>query len=96
MVPTILPDDASNKEVTWKSNHPEIVEVDKEDYVTPKAIGDAEITVATKDSNKTASCAVSVVNNKVPASSFDLNKEHLSLFLNCSSNNRDVDPTMQH
>ena len=60
---TVAPDDATNKEVTWSSDKPEIVTVDATGKVTGVAIGEATITVTTEDGGKTATCKVAV---KVP------------------------------
>ena len=58
---TVAPDDATNKEVTWSSDKPEIVTVDATGKVTGVAIGEATITVTTEDGGKTATCKVSVL-----------------------------------
>lgn len=60
---TVAPDDATNQNVTWKSDNPEIVTVDATGKVTGVAIGEATITVTTEDGGKTATCKVAV---KVP------------------------------
>ena len=60
---TVVPDDATNKEVTWSSDKPEIVTVDATGKVTGVATGEATITVTTEDGGKTATCKVAV---KVP------------------------------
>ena len=60
---TVAPDDATNQNVTWKSDNPEIVTVDANGKVTGVAIGEATITVTTEDGGKTATCKVAV---KVP------------------------------
>ena len=60
---TVAPDDATNKEVTWSSDKPEIVTVDATGKVTGVATGEATITVTTEDGGKTATCKVAV---KVP------------------------------
>ena len=57
---TVLPEDATDKTVTWSSSAPEIVSVDKDGNVQALAVGDAVITVATADGGKTAECIVTV------------------------------------
>ena len=76
---TVKPDDATNKTVTWKSDKPEIVEVDSNGNVTAKAAGTATIT-ATAD-GKSASCKVTVNGQPatVPVQSVGLNQTTLEL-----------------
>ena len=56
----VSPDDASNQEVSWSSDKPEIAEVSASGQVTGKAPGAAVITVTTADGKKTATCTVTV------------------------------------
>jgi LPXTG-motif cell wall-anchored protein len=56
---TVLPADAANKNVTWASSNEAIATV-ADGVVTPKAPGQATITVKTDDGNKTAACTVTV------------------------------------
>ena len=51
---TVAPADATNQNVMWKSDKPEIVSVDDNGKVTGVAIGEATITVTTEDGGKTA------------------------------------------
>lgn len=57
---TISPKDAANKNVSWKSDKPEIAAVDANGKVTGVAAGEATITVTTEDGGKTATCRVTV------------------------------------
>lgn len=58
---TILPTNASNKELTWVSSNPEIATVNQEGCVTAISVGDTKITAsATDDSGVSAECAVTV------------------------------------
>ena len=58
---TVAPATATNKTVTWSSDHPEIAEVNAETgLITAKAAGVAVITVKTEDGGKTATCTVNV------------------------------------
>ena len=56
---TVLPENASNKDVTWSSSDISVATVDN-GYVMPVGVGNTVITVTTVDGNKTAQCAVSV------------------------------------
>ena len=60
LVATVLPADASNKNVTWTSSDANVASVDANGKVTALAPGDAVITVKTEDGEQTASCAVTV------------------------------------
>ena len=64
---TVLPANATNKDVTWSTSDATIATVDK-GTVTGVAEGEATITVKTVDGEKTATCKVKVE----PASSTDL------------------------
>ncbi|MGN1232879.1 MAG: Ig domain-containing protein [Candidatus Cryptobacteroides sp.] len=57
---TVLPAEATNKNVTWSSDKPEIASVDAAGKVTGVSIGEATITVTTEDGGKTATCKVKV------------------------------------
>ena len=59
LVATVQPSNATNKNVTWTSSKPEVATV-VDGNVTAVTKGTTTITVATKDGNKTATCAVTV------------------------------------
>lgn len=56
---TVLPEDATNKEVTWSSDKPDVASVDN-GVVLAKSAGTAIISVTSKDGGKVASCEVTV------------------------------------
>ena len=62
---TILPENATNKEIKWLSDNPTVAKVDSTTGVVTAVAekGTANITVTTTDGGKTATCAVTV---KVP------------------------------
>ena len=59
LVATVLPEDATDKSVTWASNNEDVATV-VDGVVTAVAAGTATITVTTVDGNLTATCAVTV------------------------------------
>lgn len=60
---TINPTNATNKNVTWKSDNTQIATVDTAGKITTIKEGTAKITVKTKDGNYTATCIVTVSKN---------------------------------
>jgi len=58
---TVLPANATNKSVTWKSSQSSVVKVDDNGVITAIAVGDATITcTATDGSDISATCTVTV------------------------------------
>ncbi len=78
LIATVVPADATNKAVTWKSSNTEVATVDSNGKVTAKKVGTAEVTVTTKDGNKTATCIVKVTANTVAVTGVKLNKTSIS------------------
>jgi hypothetical protein len=76
LTPTILPENATNKNVTWSSSNNLVATVDALGKVTALSAGTATITVTTIDQNKTAQCLVTVVNQ---VTSVSLNKSQITL-----------------
>ena len=62
---TILPENATDREVTWKSSDVVIVSVDSNGTLTAHKAGIADITVTTSN-RKSAKCTVTVVDNGEP------------------------------
>lgn len=58
---TVLPENATNKEVIWTSSDNAVATVTAEGVVTAVGEGTADITATTKDGGKTATCTVTVV-----------------------------------
>ena len=61
LVATIIPSNASNKDVTWSSSNPSVATVSSSGVVTAKDFGSSIITVRTNDGGQTATCTVSVL-----------------------------------
>ena len=57
---TIAPANATNKNITWSSDKPDIASVDASGKVTAHKVGEAVVTVTSEDGGKTASCKVNV------------------------------------
>lgn len=62
---TVMPENATNKNVTWSSSNEKIATV-KNGVVTALSEGKATITVTTEDGNKTAECVVTVTKKDEP------------------------------
>lgn len=56
----VLPNEATDKEVTWSSSNDNIATVSNEGLVSAKKDGTVVITVTTKDGGKTATCKITV------------------------------------
>jgi uncharacterized protein YjdB/beta-glucanase (GH16 family) len=78
---TVLPSNATNKNVTWSSNNTTIATVSATGLVTGKAIGSAIITVTTQDGAKTATSTITVNNVNVPVTSVTLSPTTATLAL---------------
>ena len=76
LVATVLPSNASNKNLTWSSSDDNVATVDSNGLVTAVGGGNANITVTTVDGGHTAQCEINVIVN---VNSVSLNKNELSL-----------------
>ena len=77
---TVEPTNATNKNVTWSSDHEAVATVDQNGTVTARRGGQATITVTTADGSKTATCTVRVrIQIGEPVQSVGLNKTELAL-----------------
>ena len=76
---TISPSNATNKEVIWSSSKSSIISIDDNGVAEAKASGTAKITVTTVDSNKTATCNVTVNPSTVAVSGVTLDQSTLAL-----------------
>lgn len=75
----VAPENATNKNVTWKSDNEKVAKVSSTGRVTAVKAGTTKITVTTVDGKKTATCTVTVKANKVPVKSVKLNKTKLTM-----------------
>lgn len=60
LVATVLPNDASNKAVTWSSSNQSVATVSSNGVVTAVGAGNATITVTTVDGGFTAQCSATI------------------------------------
>ena len=60
LLPSIAPDNATNKNVTWRSDKTTVATVNGNGRVSAVGVGTANITVTTVDGSRTATCAVMV------------------------------------
>lgn len=77
LLAAVLPDDATNKQVVWTSSNSSVASVSQNGAVTALKVGTAVITVTTADGGFTATCAVTVVPNKIelkPGLGYKLNE----------------------
>ena len=61
LVATVVPEDATNKAITWSSSDTEVATVDENGVVTAVGAGEAIITVTTVDGEFTDTCTVTVM-----------------------------------
>jgi len=76
---TVLPDNATNKNVSWSSSDEKDATVSANGEVTAVAPGKAAITVTTEDGAKTAKCEVTINKRIYPVESVSLDKTSLEL-----------------
>ncbi|MDR1198909.1 MAG: Ig-like domain-containing protein, partial [Prevotellaceae bacterium] len=75
----VLPSNATNKSVSWKSDHTNIATVDAGGLVTGKSAGTAVITAVTSDGKKTATCTVIVTAAAVAVTGITLTPQTASV-----------------
>ncbi len=71
---TVLPSNATNKNVTWSTSNPSVASVSTSGVVTALGAGTATITATTIDGSLTSSCVVTVTSATVNVTSITLNK----------------------
>ena len=80
LVSTVLPDNATNKQVVWTSSNPDIVSVNEvSGYIEGLEVGTAVITVKTLINDKTSECVVNVTDRNILVNSINLNEKYISL-----------------
>ena len=76
---TVMPEDATDKTVTWSSSNTDVATVSSEGLVTARSEGSAEITVKTNDGGKTATCSVTVKAKVIPVAGISLDISSVTL-----------------
>ena len=77
LVAKVLPEDATDKSVSWSSSNTSVAKVDKDGKLSALKIGTATITV--KASGHTATCEVTVKEKSIHVTSVTLNKTTASI-----------------
>ena len=77
---TVEPSNATNKNVTWESSHPDVAIVSDGNVIALRK-GVTTIIVTTEDGNKTARCGVRVVAETVPVSGIWLDKNSAEMYV---------------
>lgn len=77
---TILPENATDKSVTWSSSNNEVLEVNNEGLLTAKKEGQCKVNVKTNDSGLTATCDVTV-SSYVACTKFSLSNSQYTVDL---------------
>lgn len=78
LIATVLPENADNKSIIWKSSNPDIATVDSEGHVKALAKGECAITATTVDGGHTAECCVIVIQ---PVESISISPSELDLIV---------------
>ncbi len=78
-VANVMPANANNKNVIWKSSDTSVATVDGRGLVKAVRVGDAEIIAETEDGGKTASCKINVKDPIYAVTGVTLNKTSLEL-----------------
>jgi len=79
LLPTVLPANATNRNVSFSSSAPNIVSVSSLGLMTGRAVGGAVISATTEDGGYTDTCVVRVVSVKVDPAGVSLDKETIWL-----------------
>ena len=64
LIETVLPENATDKSVTWTSSDTNVATVDANGTINAVGVGNAAITVTTHDGGYTATCDVVVINKQ--------------------------------
>ena len=76
---TVQPENATIKDITWKSSKPGVASVNDYGMITANFTGIAIITATSKDGNKTASCEVTVEAQAISVKSIKIDPDEMVL-----------------
>lgn len=79
LTPTIIPSNATNKNVSWSSSDKSVARVDSNGSVSAIKVGTSVIIATTEDGGKTATCILTV--DPVSVTGVNLNKSSLTLLV---------------
>ena len=79
LVATVLPDNASNKDIVFSSSKPEVVTINENGEVTALKKGNASIKVTTVDGGYIATCRVKVADAIVPVTGVSISEGSIEL-----------------
>jgi uncharacterized protein YjdB len=98
---TILPSNATNQTLSWKSSNGSVVSVDSSGTITGIAVGTSSVSVSTSDGGFTKSCLVNVISDPTYTVTYNSNNgtggvpvdssSYLSGTTSCSYEQRDAD-----
>ncbi|ROL62471.1 T9SS C-terminal target domain-containing protein [Bacteroidetes/Chlorobi group bacterium ChocPot_Mid] len=94
LIPTVLPENATNKNVIWNSNNPEIASVNSNGLVNALTPGTATITVTTIDGGFEDFCSITVKDNIIKVTGINLDKNKIMIAAGHSEQlNFDITPS---
>jgi uncharacterized protein YjdB len=79
---TVVPENATNKNVTWSSNATDVATVSAEGVITGIAAGTATVTATSEDGGFASSCVITVQETAIPVTGVSLNKTVLTVSVN--------------
>ncbi|MDD3069407.1 MAG: Ig-like domain-containing protein, partial [Bacilli bacterium] len=77
----LLPNNATNKLVTWASDDESVATVDMQGEVIGEALGEATITITTIDGNFSDTCAIHVVEGSISVTGISLNQNTMTAYV---------------
>lgn len=78
---TVLPEDATNKKISWSSENEDIAKVSGSGLVSGVSEGETDISVITDDGELTAKCHVTVLSTAIKATGLTLDQSDASLYI---------------
>ncbi|MDR2064148.1 MAG: Ig-like domain-containing protein [Prevotellaceae bacterium] len=82
LISDVIPNNATNKKITWKSDDENIATVDTNGLVTGISAGTAVITVTAEDGGKTAACTVTVTATSIPVTGIAISPASINVEIN--------------